>query len=249
MCTHFYPPVLPRPRLTGYCAPVDEGQLTIALRIAKVRTQIAAACERTLRPISSVQLLAVSKTKSEAAIREAYAAGQRDFGENYVQEMVAKAAALADLPDLRLHLIGPLQRNKVKQVLPIAALIHTVDRETLADEIQKRAEALGRVVPVLIEVNVGGELSKAGCTPDDAERLADHVRACKNLSLRGLMTIPPDTDDRDRTRGYFAALRDLRDKIGNLPDLSMGMSHDFEIAIEEGATIVRVGTAIFGSRS
>lgn len=232
-----------------YGAAVDEGQVTIAHRIANVRARIAAACDRAARPTSSVQLLAVSKTKSEAAIREAYSAGQRDFGENYVQELAAKAATLADLPDLRFHLIGPLQRNKVKQVLPIAALLHTVDRETLADEIQKRAEALDRIVAVLIEVNVGGELSKAGCTPDNAARLADHVRACKNLSLRGLMTIPPDTDDRDRTRGYFAALRDLREKIGNLPDLSMGMSHDFEVAIEEGATIVRVGTAIFGSRS
>ena len=196
-----------------------------------------------------MKLLAVSKTKPESLVREAYAAGQRDFGENYVQELVAKAAALADLPDLRWHLIGPLQRNKVKQVVPVASLVHTVDRAALAEELSKRAAAAGRTVRVLLEVNVAGEASKAGCSPDDAPALAAAVRSLPGLSLGGLMTIPPDTEDRELARPYFRRLREIRDAIGDLPELSMGMSHDFEIAVEEGATIVRVGTAIFGSRA
>ena len=196
-----------------------------------------------------MKLLAVSKTKPESLVREAYAAGQRDFGENYVQELVAKAAALADLPDLRWHLIGPLQRNKVKQVVPVASLVHTVDRAALAEELSKRAAAAGRTVRVLLEVNVAGEASKAGCSPDEAPALAAAVRSLPGLSLGGLMTIPPDTEDRELARPYFRRLREIRDAIGDLPELSMGMSHDFEIAVEEGATIVRVGTAIFGSRA
>jgi pyridoxal phosphate enzyme (YggS family) len=228
---------------------VDAQHTTIAERLAEVRGRIAAAAARAGRPAESVTLLAVSKTKSEALIREAYAAGQRDFGENYVQELCEKAAALADLPGLRWHVIGPLQRNKVKQVVPVAALVHTVDRPALAEEIEKRAAAAGRVVPVLLEVNVGGEASKAGCPPAEAAALAAAVRALPHLSLRGLMTIPPDTEDREQARPFFAALRALRGNLGDLPELSMGMSHDFEIAVAEGATIVRVGTAIFGSRS
>jgi pyridoxal phosphate enzyme (YggS family) len=227
---------------------VDVPTTTIAGRLAEVRGRIAAAAQRAGRSAESVTLLAVSKTKPEAQIREAYAAGQRDFGENYVQELSAKAAALADLPGLRWHLIGPLQRNKVKPVVPVAALVHTVDRPALAQEIEKRAAAAGRVVPVLLEVNVSGEASKAGCPPAEAGALAGAVRAMPHLALRGLMTIPPDTGDREQARPFFAALRALRDRLGDLPELSMGMSHDFEIAVEEGATIVRVGTAIFGSR-
>lgn len=228
---------------------VDEPQTPIAGRLAGIRARIAEAAARAGRPAGSVTLLAVSKTKPEALIREAYAAGQRDFGENYVQELAAKAAALSDLPELRWHLIGPLQRNKVKQVAPVASLVHTVDRPSLAEEIEKRAAAAGKVIPVLLEVNVGGEASKAGCSPDEAPALAAAVRAMPHLSLRGLMTIPPDTEDREEARPFFVALRRLRDAIGDLPELSMGMSHDFEIAVEEGATIVRVGTAIFGARS
>jgi PLP dependent protein len=229
--------------------PVDGQHTTIAGRLAEVRALVTAAEARAGRPAGSVTLLAVSKTKPEALIREAYAAGQRHFGENYVQELCAKAAALSDLPGIRWHLIGPLQRNKVKQVLPVVSLVHTVDRVSLAEEIEKRAAAAGRVVPVLIEVNTGGEASKAGCSPGDAPALAAAVRAMPHLVLRGLMTIPPDTDDREQARPFFASLRALRDAIGgDLPELSMGMSHDFEIAIEEGATIVRVGTAIFGAR-
>jgi len=223
---------------------------TIAERLTAVRERVAEAAARAGRSEGSVRLLAVSKTKPEALVREAYAAGQRDFGENYVQELTAKAIALADLADLRWHLIGPLQRNKAKLVAPIAALVHTVDRAALADELDRRAAAASRVLPVLLEVNVSGEASKAGCSPDDAGALADAVRALPHLRLAGLMTIPPDSDDREQARPFFAALRQLRDRLGaDLSELSMGMSHDFEIAIEEGATIVRVGTAIFGARS
>jgi pyridoxal phosphate enzyme (YggS family) len=222
---------------------------TVAERLGAVRAKIAAAAARAGRPPEGVRLLAVSKTKPEALIRAAYAAGQRDFGENYVQELVAKAPALADLPDLRWHVIGPLQRNKVKQVVPVAALVHTVDRAELASELDKRAAAAGRVVAVLLEVNVSGEASKAGCSPDAAHRLADAVRALPHLRLAGLMTIPPDSGEREQARPFFAALRELRGRLGgDLAELSMGMSQDFEIAIEEGATIVRVGTAIFGAR-
>ncbi len=238
---------------------MTELETTIASRLAAVRDRIAEATIRAGRPAGSVRLLAVSKTKPEAQIREAYAAGQRDFGENYVQELCAKAAALADLPDIRWHLIGPLQRNKAKQIVPVASLVHTVDRASLAEELSRRAQSVGTPSPsggptgktlrVLLEVNVSGEASKAGCAPSEAASLAAIVRSSPGLSLAGLMTIPPDTDDRELARPYFQRLRELRDAIGgDLPELSMGMSHDFEIAIEEGATIVRVGTAIFGAR-
>ena len=227
---------------------MGEETTSIAEHLAAVRKRVQEAAARAGRAPESVTLLAVSKTKSEAQIREAYAAGQRDFGENYVQELCAKAAALADLADIRWHLIGPLQRNKVKQVVPLAALIHTVDRLALAEEIEKRASTVG-VIPVLIEVYVSGEASKAGCSPEEAPALAERIREMGHLSLRGLMTIPPDTEDREEARPYFARLAALRDRISGLTELSMGMSHDFEIAIAEGATIVRVGTAIFGSRT
>lgn len=223
---------------------------TIAERLAAVRARIAEATTRAGRPDGSVRLLAVSKTKSEAQIREAYAAGQRDFGENYAQELASKAMALADLKDLRWHMIGPLQRNKAKLVVPVAKVVHTVDRVELAEELSKRAAGTGKTPQVLLEVNVAGEASKAGCTPEGAVGLAALVRGLPHLDLVGLMTIPPDTDDRELARPFFRRLRELRDALGGgLSELSMGMSHDFEIAIEEGATIVRVGTAIFGARS
>ena len=223
---------------------------TIAERLAAVRARIAEATTRAGRPDGSVRLLAVSKTKSEARIREAYAAGQRDFGENYAQELASKAMALADLKDLRWHMIGPLQRNKAKLVVPVAKVVHTVDRVELAEELSKRAAGTGKTPQVLLEVNVAGEASKAGCTPEGAVGLAALVRGLPHLDLVGLMTIPPDTDDRELARPFFRRLRELRDALGGgLSELSMGMSHDFEIAIEEGATIVRVGTAIFGARS
>ncbi len=195
-----------------------------------------------------VTVVAVSKTHPPEAVREAYAAGQRDFGENYAQEWRDKAAALADLPDLVWHFVGSLQTNKVKLLLgaapPRAAWVHTVDREELARELSKRATARGAGVKVLLEVNVAREPQKAGCAPEEVPRLAAAVGALPGLELRGLMCIPPAEGD---PRPHFRALRALRDGLG-LPDLSMGMTADWEAAVEEGATLVRVGTAIFGAR-
>jgi PLP dependent protein len=208
----------------------------IAERLARVRAGLP----------DRVTLVAVSKTQPPEAIRAAYAAGQRDFGENYAQEWRAKADALADLGDLVWHFIGGLQTNKVKLVAGRVRWVHTVDRASLAEELSRRSAATGATTRVLLEVNVAGEASKAGCAPADVPRLAEQVSRLPGLALRGLMCIPPAEGD---PRPHFAALRALRDGLGlALPDLSMGMSGDYRIAIEEGATLVRVGTAIFGAR-
>ncbi|APR83649.1 Hypothetical protein A7982_08998 [Minicystis rosea] len=222
----------------------------VASRLADVRQRVEAAAAKAGRP-GGVLLLAVSKTKPPEAIREAYAAGQRAFGENYAQELAAKAEALRDLDGIVWHFIGRLQRNKAKQVAPVAYAVHTVDRADLAAELGKRAEAAGVSLRVLVEVNVSGEASKGGCTPAEVGEVLAAIRAASSLEAIGLMTIPPDTEDPEDARPFFAALRKLRDEHGGaavLPELSMGMTHDFHVAIEEGATIVRVGTAIFGAR-
>ncbi|WP_232380039.1 YggS family pyridoxal phosphate-dependent enzyme [Polyangium fumosum] len=230
---------------------MNEDESTISARLAAVRARIDEAAIRAGRSPRAVRLVAVSKTKPPEAIRAAYAAGQRDFGENYVQELVQKATALADLPELRLHFIGALQRNKAKLAASVAAVIQTVDREELATELDRRAGALGRKLDVLLEVNVGGEESKAGCAPEALPALLEAARRAEHLRVVGLMAIPPFLDDPEAVRPFFARLRALRDTLeapALLPELSMGMSHDFHVAIEEGATIVRVGTAIFGAR-
>ena len=223
----------------------------VSARLVEVRGRVEAARVAAGRPLGSVRLVAVSKTKPVAAIRAAYEAGQRDFGENYVQELNEKASALADLPDIRFHFIGALQRNKARFAAGIASLVHTVDRRELVVELDKRAGALGRRLDVLLEVNVGGEASKAGCSPAGLSELLAFARGAAFLRVVGLMAIPPMLDDAEAMRPFFAALRALRDAHGGpelLPELSMGMSHDFLVAIQEGATLVRVGTAIFGSR-
>jgi PLP dependent protein len=230
---------------------VSEDIDRIPERLAAVRASIEEASRRSGRAPSSVRLVAVSKTKPLEAIRKAYETGQRDFGENYVQEMVEKASALVDLEGLRFHFIGALQRNKAKACASVGKLVHTVDREEIAAELDRRTGALGRVLDVLVEVNVGDEASKAGCRPDRLTSLLDAARRRANLRVVGLMAIPPYLDDPEAVRPYFARLRELRDAHGGasaLPELSMGMSHDFHVAIEEGATLVRVGTAIFGAR-
>jgi pyridoxal phosphate enzyme (YggS family) len=206
----------------------------VAESVARVRAALPAG----------VTLVAVSKTQPAAAIREAYAAGQRDFGENYAQEWREKADALADLADLRWHFIGALQTNKVRLLAGRVHAIHTVDRVELAREISKRFAAKGGAVRVFLEVNTGGEASKAGCAPDEAPALATAVRELPGLVLAGLMAIPPAAGD---PRPHFRLLRDLRDRLG-LRELSMGMSADWRVAIEEGATVIRIGTAIFGER-
>jgi pyridoxal phosphate enzyme (YggS family) len=190
----------------------------------------------------------VSKTKGVELIREAHAAGQRAFGENYAQELDAKARALADLADLEWHFIGHLQSNKAKLVARSAHVVHTVDSEALARDLGRRVT--GRSLPVLIEVNVGGEPQKHGASPGEIEEVARAIEAQPSLVLRGLMTMPPD--DLPAAKKAFETLVSLRGLHGGtarLPELSMGMSGDLEVAIAAGATMVRVGTAIFGPRS
>jgi pyridoxal phosphate enzyme (YggS family) len=215
--------------------------------LARVRERIEAACDRAGRDPASVRLVAVSKTQPVQAVLEAFTAGQAAFGENYAQELREKAHAL---PEADWHFIGALQTNKAKLVVGRAALVHTCDRAALAQELNKRALASSLVQRVLVEVNVGREEQKGGALPEDVAALLGSIADLSALACEGLMCIPPAGGD---PRPHFRALRELRDRLrdadlGALPDLSMGMSADYETAIEEGATIVRVGTAIFGER-
>lgn len=227
--------------------------MSVGQRLAEVRERVARAAIQCGRRPEDVELVAVSKTKSPNAVREAYAAGHRLFGENYAQELMAKAAALADLSELRWHFIGHLQTNKAKAIAKHAYAVHTVDSVSLARELGKRvaAELRRERMPVLVEVNVSGELQKSGAEPKELGEILEAVRAQSSLRVRGLMTVPPATDLADARRA-FKALAVLRDAHGGreaLPDLSMGMSGDLEVAIACGATMVRVGTAIFGERA
>ena len=214
-----------------------------------MRERIEAAARRSGRDSGSVRLVAASKTQRPSALLAAYDAGVRDFGENYVQEAIAKRAELAHLTDVRWHLIGHLQTNKARIAAGAFDLIQTLDSPRLANALAKvRADA---PMPVLIEVNLGGEPSKTGVPPAQVEALIEAVRT--KVEVLGLMAIPPAAANPELGRPHFAALRDLRDRLAAatgfaLSDLSMGMTDDFEIAIEEGATIVRVGRAIFGER-
>jgi pyridoxal phosphate enzyme (YggS family) len=224
----------------------------IAERLRAVQERLAAAARAAGRGPAEIELLAVSKTKPPEMIREAYAAGQRAFGENYAQELRDKAATLADLPGLALHAIGPLQSNKARYVAQHAAAFHALDRLGLAEELSKRCVALGRVLPCYIEVNVGGEAQKGGVFPEGLDALADAAAVLPGIRLVGLMCIPPNLDDPEAARPHFAKLRALRDGLRarhpGIAGLSMGMSGDCEVAIAEGATVVRVGSAIFGAR-
>jgi hypothetical protein len=226
-------------------------------KLSAVRERIASAARRSGRAPTDVQLVAVTKGHDAGAILAAISAGCSDVGENYVQEMLAKMEAVAKEPGaaaLRWHLIGPLQRNKARHVVGRAALVHTLDSEALALEIDRRAAAAGVVQDVLIQVNVGGEAQKSGVEPALLEPLLGSVSRFERVRVRGLMTIPPLADEPDATRPHFRALAELRVAMQRrfvaleLTELSMGMSSDFEAAIEEGATIVRVGSAIFGER-
>ena len=222
----------------------------IGARLSKLRARIADAARRSGRTPDSVRLLAVSKTQSVEAMREAYAAGQRSYGENYVQELASKAEALADLNDLSFHFIGHLQTNKARDAARFAHVVESVDRPELATELDRRAS---REIEVYVEVNVGGEAQKSGCAIHDVGALLEHLRSCEHLRAKGLMAIPPAHDDPEASRPHFRAMRELFERLraeghDELVELSMGMSADFEIAIEEGATIVRVGTALFGER-
>ncbi len=215
----------------------------IAERIARVRERIDKAARRAGRGPDSVTLLAVSKVKPAADILAAYEAGQRDFGENYVQEFRAKSTALPTMPDARFHMIGKLQSNKAKPAAELFHCIHTVDSVKLA----KRLNAGGKRLDVFLEVKLSEEESKSGMDVEAVAQVKEFVAGAPNLALKGLMTMPPWSDDPECARPFFRRLRELAELHG-LADLSMGMSNDLEVAIEEGATHVRVGTAIFGKR-
>ena len=231
--------------------------MSVRENIAALQEQIAAAAKRSGRTPSEIALMAVTKTHPPERIREAYEAGLRLFGENRVQEFEAKAAALADLAAAEWHMIGHLQTNKAAKAVDMFAAVDSVDSVKLAEKLDAAAQKLNRRLPVLIEVNIGGEEAKSGVAPHSPEWEALLLAAPRlaALEFRGLMTVPPFTDDPEGARPYFRRLCELRDTTAarQLPAvamdvLSMGMSHDFEVAIEEGSTCVRVGTAIFGER-
>ncbi len=231
--------------------------MSIAENIARIRERIAAAARRVGRDPDSVTLMAVSKTVEPARIFEAYSAGVRVFGENRVQEFQEKLPALSGLKDAEWHLIGHLQTNKARKSVEVFHAVDSLDSLRLMEKLDQAAAQLNKTLPVLIEINVGGESSKTGVLLDSPE-LEDLLRAAaqlEHLEIRGLMAVPPFTEKPEAARPYFRLLRDLRDSIAarRLPRVqmdvvSLGMSHDFEVAIEEGSTSVRVGTAIFGER-
>jgi len=224
-------------------------QYEIRERFTIVQARVGAAAYKAGRDASSIRLVLASKTQPSEAIRAAANADARDFGENYVQEAIAKRAELSDLTDIRWHLIGHLQTNKAKLAASAFALIHSVDSVRLAEALA-RAQPSPRV-HALIEVNLGGEASKTGVAPDGVAAILDAAR--DKLEIDGLMTIPPPASTAEAARPFFAQLRELRDRLATqsgyaLSELSMGMTDDFEVAIEEGATIVRIGRAVFGER-
>jgi hypothetical protein len=231
--------------------------MSISENLAAVRQRITAAARRAGRSPEEIELVAVSKTQPVESIRDAYAAGQRLFGENRVQEFSSKAPLLQDLKDAKWHLIGHLQTNKAAKAAELFRAVDSVDSLKLAEKLDAAARKTGAKLNVLIEVNVGGEAAKSGVAPDSLmlEELLIAAPRLEALDFRGLMTVPPFTDDREEARPYFRKLRELRDMIASrklpsvaMDQLSMGMSHDFEVAISEGSTCVRVGTAIFGAK-
>jgi pyridoxal phosphate enzyme (YggS family) len=232
--------------------------MSISENIARIREQIAAAVRGAGRSEKDVSLMAVSKTFPADAIIEAYVAGARIFGESKVQEFDGKATALAELHDAEWHMIGHLQTNKAAKAIELFGYIDSVDSLRLAQKLNTAASQAGKKLGVLIEINVGGEAAKSGVTLDSAEleQILTSAPQLSNLEFRGLMTVPPWTDDPEGARPFFRKLRQLRDKLTSpkvsgvrLDMLSMGMSHDFQVAIEEGSTCVRIGTAIFGDRT
>jgi pyridoxal phosphate enzyme (YggS family) len=243
-------------RFLNFCSPIIL-PMSIADNIAAIRERIAHAAARVGRSADSITLMAVSKTVEPERIKEAYAAGIRIFGENRVQEFSEKSSALAELKDAEWHLIGHLQSNKSNKAAELFSAVDSVDSLRLAERLNEAAKQLGKKLSVLIEIKVGEEESKAGIPLDspELESLLLAAPRLENLQIRGLMTVPPFTEDPEAARPYFRLLRDLRDTITarKLPGitvdvLSMGMSHDFEVAIEEGSTSVRVGSATFGGR-
>lgn len=231
--------------------------MTVASNLSAIHDRIACAARRAGRNADDVALMAVGKTHAREAIVEAYAAGQRLFGENRVQEFEEKVGALSNLHGVEFHMIGHLQSNKAAKAAEIFDAVDSLDSVKLAERLNSAAGQHGKALNVLIEINVGGEAAKSGLAPDshELEAVLAGVPVWQHLRLRGFMTVPPFTVDPEGARPYFRQLRELRDHLAardlpavNLHELSMGMSHDFEVAIEEGSTCVRIGTAIFGER-
>lgn len=220
-------------------------------RLDRIHIKIAAAAQRVRRPASEISLVAVSKTHPAESVREAMEAGQTLFGENRVQELLSKATLLPS--STHWHFIGHLQSNKIRKILPLCELIHGVDTPDLARDIDRIAEELGLYPRILLEVNVAGEATKFGFSPDQLRAEIEELLSLKRVQVEGLMTIAPLAEDPEHSRPYFIELRNLRDELAKctgtpLPILSMGMSGDYEVAVEEGSTHVRIGTAIFGNR-
>jgi pyridoxal phosphate enzyme (YggS family) len=227
----------------------------IQARLAGVRDRIASAAGRAGREPASVRLVAVSKTFTAEHVRAAAAAGQTDFGENKVQEGLQKIAQTADL-QIRWHLVGHLQSNKARKATSGFDVIHSIDSAALVGKLDEAAEALDRRTDLLVQVDLAGEATKHGAREDELATIFDAARGCRAARVVGLMLLPPASEDPEEARPYFRVLRDVRDRLlargvdgSMLRELSMGMSHDFEVAVEEGSTIVRVGTAIFGERT
>ena len=220
-------------------------------RIERVLERIERACDRAGRSPSEVRLVAVTKTFPAEVVREAFELGLREFGENRAQELREKYEKLKDL-DITWHFIGRIQTNKVKYFVPIADYVHSVWREVEIDEIEKRAAKIGKKMKVFIEVNVSGEETKAGVDPKDLKKIVEYASSKDHIEVIGLMTMAPFVENPEEVRWVFRKLRELRDEISRefpgVKELSMGMSNDFEVAIEEGATFVRIGSAIFGPR-
>lgn len=233
----------------------DPGVPSIAENLQAVRARIDAAARRAGRDPGGIRLIAVSKTFGADAVRAAWAAGQREFGENKVQEALQKIAETADI-DIRWHLIGHLQSNKARKAAASFACIHSVDSVDLLERLDAAAAEQGAAPDVLVQVDLAGEATKFGAPADDARRTVEAALAARAVRLAGLMILPPWSEDPEQARPWFVRLRELRDRwvadglpAGALQQLSMGMSHDYEAAVEEGATLVRVGTAIFGKRT
>lgn len=224
--------------------------MTVADNVKYVAERISRAAARAGRRAEDVRLAAITKTVEIEMVREAVAAGIGVLGENYLQEARGKIAAIGH--GVEWHMTGHLQRNKARDAVNLFDMIQTIDSLELAVELDKRAGSAGRVMSGLIEINIGGEGSKSGISKEELAPLLHSVKLLNNLSIQGLMTIPPYCNEQEKVRPYFRALRELRDNANregfSLKELSMGMSHDFEVAVEEGATMVRIGTAIFGER-
>jgi PLP dependent protein len=227
--------------------------VSVRENLEHVREQLAAACARAGRRPGEVQLVAIAKTKPVEVVREAFAAGQKIIGESYVQEFVDKVAAIEE--PVEWHFVGALQTNKVKYLAGKVALIHSVDRFHLAEEIDRQWGKIGETADILIQLNLGHEVTKSGTSEEELEVLVREIVQLPHVRIKGLMTLPPYCDDPEEVRPFFRHLREMARHIDGLGlagvemrELSMGMTHDFEIAIEEGATLIRVGTAIFGAR-